>query len=165
MRGGIATLAMSFGLAAGAALAQPAPKSPPPPHFPWADQAAPMVAGVSLGESRGKVVAALGQPDATSAQPAAPGQFVLSYKARGINVVGSGKQGVFAVTLLSPAAGAVGAVHVGDNLPTVLRAWGRPRTVNGPYGIYDGKGFLAIVQFDPATMLVAHLGIASKSID
>ena len=151
------------GLWAGVAWAQPAPKSPPPPHFPWADEAPPVLAGVHLGESRHDVLAALGRPDMPVATPATPGQFLLTYKARGVSVSGSVKTGVFAITLTSAGGGGLGVLHVGDNLPDMLRAWGRPRTVNGPYGIYDGKGFLAIVQFDPGSMLITHLGIAAKA--
>ncbi len=161
MRRVVVGLAASLGLASGVALAQPAPKAPPPPHFPWADAAPPVVAGVHLGESRHDVLVALGKPDAP-AKAANPGQFELTYTARGVSVTGSDKAGVFAITLTGPAAGTIGVLHVGDNLPDMLRAWGRPRTVNGPYGIYDGKGFLAIVQFDPGTMLITHLGIAAK---
>jgi hypothetical protein len=161
----VTTACLSVAVLAGAApvLAQTTP--PPAPHFPWAAaDPAPSVAGVSLGQSKDAVIAALGPPG-----PAAPGetvpagQFVLNYPARGVSVAGSAAQGVFSVTLLRPEAGAVGAMHVGDNLPAMLTRWGRPRTVNGPYGIYGNDRFIAIVQFDPATMIIARLGIAAKT--
>jgi hypothetical protein len=91
---------------------------------PWkAGDKPPAVAGVSLGDTEQRALDVLGAPDEVT--PNADGE-VLQYLAKGLEFAATKKDGVVAIHLLKPEAGAIDGIKVGDIARNVLLKWGAP---------------------------------------
>jgi hypothetical protein len=120
-----ATVALAASLAAFSAIAAPRP---------WqVSDKPPVVAGIKLGDSEQHALDVLGAPD--DAVPNADSE-VLYYNAKGLEVTATKKDGVVSIKLLTPDAGAIDGVKVGDIARDVLLKWGAPTTGEGRIAVF-----------------------------
>lgn len=120
-----ATVALAASLAASSAIAAPRP---------WqASDKPPVVAGIKLGDSEQHALDVLGAPD--DVVPNADSE-VLYYNAKGLEVVATKNDGVVSIKLLTPDAGAIDGVKVGDIARDVLLKWGAPTAGQGRIAVF-----------------------------
>ena len=125
---------------------------------PWhAGDAPPPVAGLSLGVSRGRIDSLLGAPD--SVIRADSTSEVLLYRARGLALVYSDRDSLAVIYLLTPTAGDLGGLTVGDAEDSVRARWGAPDATQGGVGIYQVGRWAVAVRLDTATHRVVLLGL------
>jgi predicted Zn-dependent protease len=87
---------------------------------------APAIAGVKLGDNRANVIKVLGQPDAVAEVKEGA---LWHYKSLGIAIGVDTSGGVAFIALLTPAAGSVDGVRVGDPVGAARAKWGTPSDV------------------------------------
>lgn len=122
-------------------------------EFPWkSGDRAPTIAGVHLGDLRAQLELSLGM--ASDIQDLAPDSFALFYKERGVIVLYSTHEGATAVYLLTPTAGDVGGVRVGDGRDQILQKWGSPSKVDGSSAIYRARDWVIALQLGPEQTVV-----------
>jgi hypothetical protein len=112
-------------LAAILALALVTPCLADEPAFPWkAGDSPPVVlAGLQLGDPEDRVRTVLGTPDSVDQMGAG---HVLTYRARGLQVIATRADGVSVIRLQKAEAGAIDGIRVGDDVSVVLSKWGHP---------------------------------------
>jgi len=119
---------------------------------PWqASDKPPVVAGIKLGDSEQHALDVLGAPD--DVVPSADSE-VLQYVAKGLEVTATKKEGVVAIRLLTPDAGAIDGIKVGDIARDVLLKWGAPS---------GGQGRIAVFG-PPAWTIAVHLADKDPTI-
>jgi hypothetical protein len=117
------TLKMRVGALAGCLLLLLATPALSAPRAWKAGDKPPAVAGVSLGDSEQHALDVLGVPD--EVVPNADGE-VLQYPAKGLEITATKKDGVVAIHLLKPEAGAIDGIKIGDVARAVILKWGVP---------------------------------------
>ena len=119
--------AVALGASLAAASAGAAPR-------PWqASDKPPVVAGIKLGDSEQHALDVLGAPEEVA--PNADSE-VLQYPDKGLEVTATKKDGVIAIKLLTPEAGEIDGVKVGDIARTVILKWGMPSGGQGRIALF-----------------------------
>lgn len=112
--------------------------------LPWKDgDDPPALAGVQLGISRDQVEGVLGKaPEAKSSGTG----LALIYVEKGVVVILNAAREAAVVYLLSPAAGELDGVHVGDDREAILAHWGMPQIVQGAEAMYLVGNWAVVVE-------------------
>ena len=127
--------------------------------FPWkAGDAPPLVAGVPLAASRGRLDTLLGTP--TDSQPLRADAWAFNFRARGLTVVYTLRDGAVAIYLLRRDAGDIGGVRLGDSRDAVLTRWGSSSTTVGPNALYIAGKWAVVLTLDSALTRVVELGLS-----
>jgi hypothetical protein len=110
----------------------------------------PAINGVKLGDTEQRALDLLGVPDEVNSTSSGE---LLEYTTKGLEVTAT-KDGVIAIRLLSPGAGSIDGIKVGDIARTVMLKWGAPQ---------GGSGRIA--QFGPGPwVIVVHLADRDPTI-
>lgn len=126
-------------------------------HLPWkAGDDPPPLAGIALGDSRDRVETLLGKAPETRA---AKGGMALVYVEKGVVVMLNARREAAVVYLLTPAAGALDGVRVGDARDAVLRRWGEPTTVQGAEALYLAGDWAVIIELGEG-QTIAQLSVS-----
>lgn len=121
--------------------------------LPWkSGDAAPAVASIHLGDDRAQLDKLLG--DATDVQDLGPDSFMMLYREQGLALLYSSQDGVEVVYLMSPTAGDIDGIHVGDTRDAVLAKWGEPSSVDGPEAQYRVGQWVVALQLGPEQKIV-----------
>lgn len=126
-------------------------------QLPWkAGDDPPPLAGITLGDPRERVESLLGKAPETRA---ARGGVALIYVDKGVVVMLNARREAAVVYLLTPAAGALDGVHVGDARDAVLKRWGEPTAVQGAEALYLAGEWAVIIELGEG-QAVAQLSVS-----
>jgi hypothetical protein len=115
--------------------------------FPWkAGDAAPLVAGIHLGDDRARFETVLGKPSDT--QKLGEVGLALTYRQRGVQVLYTPADGAAVIYLLTRVAGDIGGVRLGDKSEDVMTRWGDPSSVAGPMAFYNAGSWSVFLKLD-----------------
>lgn len=128
--------------------------------LPWQPgDAPPAVAGLHLGDLRAASDSLLGKPDET--RTVGPGLELLVYRTRGIALLYPDTDSLAATYLISPAAGDLGGVRVGDAKDSVVERWGEPTAGDAYASAYEVGDWMILVQIDSTSDRVAILALGA----
>ena len=132
-----------------------------PPQLWRVGESPPDIAGIRLGDSAAKVVAALGppMPSPVPANAAAP-LHAMRYHDGGLIIGVSDTLGVVRILLRRPQGGALAGVRVGDPLGSVIRNWGEPPAGAGSVGRYLMGSWTVSVRGDMGSNRVLSIMLA-----
>ena len=126
--------------------------------FPWGPKdEPPVVAGIRLGDSEQHALDVLGAPD--DVNTSALGDM-LEYNTRGLEVTAS-KEGVLAIRLFKPEAGAIGELKVGDMARDVITKWGVPQGGEDRVARFGAGEWVILVRLADKEPTVSELILAS----
>src|SRR5262245_22777335 len=126
--------------------------------FPWHDgDLAPRLGGISLGDPRARIESLLGPPEAV--QALAHGAQQLEYKARGMTIVLSPREGASIIQLNSRAGGDLEGIRVGDSKDMVVKRWGTPKAGQGPVGLYVAGQWAVSIKLNDQRTIVEQIGV------
>jgi hypothetical protein len=124
--------------------------------LPWkAGDDPPVIAGITLGESRTQVEATLGKAPETKPDNT---NLALIYVDRGLVVMLNGARQAAAIFLLTAAAGDVDGIHAGDDRERVIARWGQPQLVQGAEAMYIVGNWAVVIELG-AAQKVAQLSV------
>jgi len=128
---------------------------------PWqARDKPPEVAGVKLGDSEQHALDVLGAPE--DVVPNADSE-VLHYVAKGLEVTATKKDGVVAIKLLTPEAGTIDGIKVGDIARDVLLRWGAPTGGQGRIAVFGPPAWTIAVHLADKDPTILDMTLAYKS--
>jgi hypothetical protein len=137
-------------LAATAAAAKP---------FPWgAHDKPPSIAGLTIGDTEQHALDVLGPPDDVTT--GAMGEL-LEYPAKGLELTVA-KNGIVAIKLSTPEAGAIGELRVGDIARDVIVKWGAPENGQGRLAQYGTDDWMVIVRLADKEAKIVDMTLADK---
>ena len=126
--------------------------------FPWHDgDLAPRLGGIALGDPRARIESLLGPPQAVQAM--SHGAEQLEYKARGMTVVITPRDGASIIQLNSRAGGDLDGIRVGDTKEVVVKRWGTPKSGQGPVGLYVAGQWAVSVRLNDQRTVVEQIGV------
>jgi hypothetical protein len=112
--------------------------------LPWkTGDEPPVVAGISLGQTRDEVEEVLGKAPETQGSK---GGVALIYVDKGLVVLLNALRQAAVVYLVSPAAGVLDGVQVGADRDVVLERWGNPTVVQGAEAMYLVGDWAVVVE-------------------
>jgi len=114
--------------------------------FPWKPgDAPPAVAGIHLGDDRARFEPILGKPSQT--QKLGEDAWAFTYRQRGVQVLYTPLDGAAIIYLLTPTAGDIGGVRLGDARKDVLARWGNPSSAQGETALYLAGTWVVVMKF------------------
>jgi metalloendopeptidase OMA1, mitochondrial len=116
----------------------------------------PSIAGVKLGDAPATVLKVLGPPDNVKEMK---GGVIWHYESRGIAIGVDPEGGVVFLALLTPSAGSIDGVRVGDPVAAARAKWGNPSDVEADALTFDRGGWFLKVIIEEG--LIATIGIIS----
>jgi hypothetical protein len=117
----------------------------------------PTIAGVKLGDSPAAVIRVLGKADDTAAVEAG---VLWHYQSRGLVVGVDPKAGVAFIALMTPSAGDIEGVRVGDTVPAARAKLGNPSDVQQDSMIFDRGSWLLHIEIDAG--VITMIGITGS---
>jgi len=147
---------ISVGAILGIILSAPGPAIAEP-HLWKPGDAPPVVNGLKLGDSEQRALDLLGVPDEVN--PTTNGEL-LEYRTKGIEVTATTKEGVTAIRLLSPEAGTIDGIRVGDIARNVVLRWGAPQMGTGRVAHFGTRDWIISVHLADKESTIVDLTLA-----